>query len=166
MVLPQRDQSLTWFLACFKKPTKYKPACHTYSAIVDIFMMVSFVLEKHYIPQYYRLLTCCVCARLCQCSGQGGCYFGCEKRRKCSNTRTQRFLLLGGCAYLTPSVNWLSGLKRASKINVGIDPGPGLWFRIQPGSGFKLRPFYNPVWVSVQKPTRGDWKDASSSHQQ
>jgi len=67
----------------------YKPAFHTYrailesffyaySAIVDSFLIVSFFLEKHYIPQYYRWLTCYFCARLCQCFVQGGCYFGCD----------------------------------------------------------------------------------------
>jgi len=47
---------------------------------------------------------------------------------------------------LTFSVIWLSGLNRASKINVGLDPG----------SGFKMRPFHNSVWVCRQRPKRGD----------
>jgi len=40
--------------------------------------MVSFFLEKLYIP-HYRWITCYVCARLCQCFVQNGCYFGCDK---------------------------------------------------------------------------------------
>jgi len=35
-----------------------------------------------------------------------------------------------------------------------------------PGSGFKMRPFYNSVWVCTQGRTRGDWKNTSSTHQQ
>ena len=65
-------------LACFEA---YKPAFHiyraflenffyAYGATVDNFVIVSFFLEKHYIPQYYRWLTCYVFARLCQRFGQ------------------------------------------------------------------------------------------------
>jgi len=42
----------------------YKPAFHAYSAavdaysaIVDSFVIVSFFMAKHCIPQYYRSLT-------------------------------------------------------------------------------------------------------------
>jgi len=73
---------------------------YAYRAIVDNFVTVSFFLEKHYIPQYYRWLTCCVCARWCQCVGQGGCYFRCDRPCTCNYTCTQRFLLLRSCAYL------------------------------------------------------------------
>jgi len=63
MELRPKDQSLTRFLACFKEA--YKPTFHVcnailesffygYRAIVDSFVIVSFFLEKHYIPQYYR----------------------------------------------------------------------------------------------------------------
>jgi len=85
MALPQRDQSLTRFLACFKKPTSrlVMPIAPSW--------IVSFFLEKH-ISRYYRLVIYYVCARLCQCFG-----------------------------------------------------------------------FYNSVWVCMQGPTRGDWKDASST---
>jgi len=54
-------------LDLFKETVPYKPAFHVnsaildsfvyvYSAIVDSFVIpvVSFFLEKHYIPQYYR----------------------------------------------------------------------------------------------------------------
>jgi len=72
------------------------------SAIVDSFVIVSFFLEKYYIRQFYRGLTVTyyVCARLCQCFGQFGCYFGCDKPWTCSYTRKQRFLLLCSCTYL------------------------------------------------------------------
>jgi len=76
----------------------YKSAFHAYSAILDSFFMpiasswIVFFLE-HYIPQYYRWLTCCICARLCQCFGQGGCYFGCDKPCTCSSGG----LRVGGC---------------------------------------------------------------------
>jgi len=55
-----------------------------------------------------------------------------------------------------PRLIWLSGLNRASKINVGLEPGSGLWFRLVLGSGFKIRPFYNSLWVCMQRPTMGD----------
>jgi len=52
-------------LDLFYEAYKYKPAFHinratqesffyAYGAIVDTFVTVSFFLEKHYIPQYYR----------------------------------------------------------------------------------------------------------------
>ena len=52
---------------------------YAYCAIVGIFVLVKFFLEKHYILQHYRWLTSYVCAYLSQCFGQGGCYFGCDK---------------------------------------------------------------------------------------
>jgi len=92
----------------FKKPTRpifisielLDSFFCVYSAIVDSFVIVSFFHEKHYIPQYYRWLTCYVSARLCQCFGQGGCYFRCDKMCTCNYTCTQHFLLLRSCAYL------------------------------------------------------------------
>jgi len=65
-----------------------------------------------------------------------------------------------------PQLIWFSGLSRASKRNVGLEPGSGLWFRLVLGSGFKIRPFYNSLWVCMQRPTRGDRKDTSSTQQQ
>jgi len=67
----------------------YKPAFHAYnaildsffyaySAIVDSFVVISFFLEKDYIPQYYRWLRSYVCACLNQFFGQRGCQFGCD----------------------------------------------------------------------------------------
>ena len=38
-----------------------------------------------------------VCARLCQCFGQGGWYFGCDKPCTCSHIRLKRVLLLHSC---------------------------------------------------------------------
>jgi len=94
MALPQRDESLTRFLACFKKPTSRLAMPIAPLWIVrDSF----FFLEKHYTPQYYRLLISYVCTRLCQCFGQGGCYCGCDKPCTCSYTRKQRFLLQCSC---------------------------------------------------------------------
>jgi len=71
-----------------------------YNAIVDISVIISFFLEKHYIPQHYRCLTCYLCARLCQCFGQGGCCFRYDKPCTCNYICTQHFLLLRRCAYL------------------------------------------------------------------
>jgi len=96
---------------------EYKPAFHiyratlesffyAYRAIVDSLVTVSFFLEKHYTPQYYCWLTCYVCARLCQCFGEGGCYFRCDKPCTCNYTWTQRFLLLRTCACLNSLGNF------------------------------------------------------------
>ena len=98
-----RDQSLARFLACFKKPTSRLIMPIAPSWMVSWYFL--FFLEKHYISQYYLFLICYVCARLCRCFGQGGCYFGCDKPCTCSYTRTQRFLMLRSCAYLNSSVN-------------------------------------------------------------
>jgi len=73
---------------------------YAYSAIVDSFVIISFFLEKYCIPQNYRWLTCYVCARLCQCFGQCGWYFRCNKPCSYNYTCTQRVLLLRSCAYL------------------------------------------------------------------
>ena len=93
----------------------YKPACHAYSAIVDSFVIVSFFPWEHYIPQYYRWLTCYVCARLRQCFGQDGCYFGCDTPWTCSYTRTQRFCHFAVAHILTPSVKLAFGPKSGFK---------------------------------------------------
>jgi len=61
---------------------------------------------------------------------------------------------------LTPPVNLAFRPKSGSSRVRVCDFGLG------PGSGFKMRPFYNPVWECRQGPTRGDWKDTSSTHQQ
>jgi len=67
---------------------------------------------------------------------------------------------------LTSPINWLSGLNRASKINVGLDPGSGLWFRAR--AGFRLT---NEVLLQLcvgmyAGGKRGVWKDTSSTNQQ
>jgi len=67
MALLRKDRSLTRFFACFESPTSQLVVFIAPSWIV------SFFLEKHFIPQYCRLLTSYVCARLWQCFGQGGC---------------------------------------------------------------------------------------------
>jgi len=62
MALRRKDQSLTRFLARFDKPISpifisielLESFFYAYSAIVDSFVIASFFLEKHYIPQYYR----------------------------------------------------------------------------------------------------------------
>ena len=113
MALRRKHHSLTRFLACFKKPTNrlfmsialsYKVSFsalleifwYAYCATVDSFVIVSFFIEIHYIPQYYRWLTCYVCARLCQSFGQGGCYFRCDKACTCDYTCTQPVAVLRG----------------------------------------------------------------------
>jgi len=69
------------------------------------FVIVSFFLEKHYIPQYYRLLTCYDFARLLQCFGQGGCYFGCDAAIPEHNV----FCYSAVAHILAFSVNWAFG---------------------------------------------------------
>jgi len=92
-------------LGLFQKA--YNPACHAYSGIVDSFVIDSFFFLRNifHTPQYYRWLRCYVYARLCQCFGQGGCYFRCDKPCTCSSTRTQHFFYSAVAHILTPSVN-------------------------------------------------------------
>jgi len=76
-------------------------------------------------PRYYRWLTCYVCARLCQCFGQGGWNFRCDKPCTFNWTCIQRFLLLHSCAYVkTPSVNLACrpklGLKNECRPRAGF----------------------------------------------
>ena len=68
-------------------------------------MTVSFFLEKHFIPQYYRWLTCYVCARLCQWFGQGGCFFGVINRVPASTPAHDVFCYSAVAHILTSSVN-------------------------------------------------------------
>ena len=49
-----------------------------------------------------------------------------------------------------PRLIWFSGLNRASKINVGFDLVRAYDFGFGSGSDFKIRPFYNSVWVCMQ----------------
>ena len=78
-------------------------------------------------PRYYRWLTCYVCASLCQCFGQGGCYFRRDKPCTCNNTCKQHFLLAYSAVahILTPSVNLAFRPKSGFKINLGLEPGSG-----------------------------------------
>ena len=100
----------------------------------------------------YRWLTCYVCSWLCQCFGQGGCYFRCDKPCACSYTGTQRFLLLRSCAFL----NCLGKLGFQAQIGLQKEmSGSSLvWacdFGLGLGSGFKMKPFYKSVWVCRQR---------------
>jgi len=49
---------------------------------------------------------------------------------------------------LPPSVNLAFRPKSGFKNKCRLEPGSG--------SGFKMRPFHNSVWVCRQGPTRGD----------
>jgi len=53
---------------------------------------------------------------------------------------------------LTTSVNLAFTTKLGFKNKCGARAGFGLG----PGSGFRMRPFYNSVWVCRQGPTRED----------
>jgi len=53
---------------------------------------------------------------------------------------------------LTPSVNWAFRPKLEFKNKCRARAGFGFDIWLGPGSGFKMRPFYNSVWV--QGPTR------------
>jgi len=89
----------------------------------------------------------------------------CENSGK-NHSHSQKF----ACSYtyvLTPSVNLAfrpeSGFKNKCRSRAGF----GLMVSgFGPGSDFKIRPFYNSVWICMQGPTRGDWKGTSSTHQQ
>ena len=124
---------------CLKEINHYKPAFHIYRAVlesffyvhratVDSFVIVSFFLEKHYIPHSAVSMTNML--RLCQIMPMfwSRWLLFCDKACTCNYTCTQRFLLLRSCAYRN-SLGWLSGLNRDSKINVGLEPDLGLWFR-------------------------------------
>jgi len=63
---------------------------------------------------------------------------------------------------LTPLVNLAFRTKLGFKNKCRTRAG----FVLRPGSGFRMRPFYNSVWVCRQGATREDWKDTSSAHQQ
>ena len=137
-----QSYNTTRFLACFKA---YKPPFRiyrsilesffyvSYSAIVDSFVMVSFFLEKPDIPQYYRWLTCYVCARLYQRFVQGVCYFRCDKPCTCNYTWPQHFLLLRSCAYL----NSLG--KFGFQAKIGHKKQMSGSSRVRARAGFRLR---------------------------
>jgi len=110
----------SWLVLTFKKPT------NRLVMPIAALWIVSFFLEKYYIPQYYRLLTCYVCARLCQCFCQGGCYFRCDKPCTCSSTPTQLFCHSTVAHILTPSVDLAFGPKSGFKNNCRARSGFGL----------------------------------------
>jgi len=95
---------------------------------VDGFVIVFFFLRNiiFHNPQYYRWLTCYVCARLCQCFGQGGCYFRCDKPCTCNYTCSQHCLLAYSAVapILAPSVNLAfrpkSGFKNKCRARAGF----------------------------------------------
>ena len=120
-------------LTCFEA---YKPAFHIYRAILESFfyaygaivvnfVIVSFFLEKHYIRQYYRWLTCYICARLCQCFGQGGCSFGVLNRLPATATAHNVFCYSAVAHILNLSVDQVfrpkSGLKNKCRARAGFE---------------------------------------------
>ena len=125
---------------------------YAYSAIVDNFIDSFFFLEKHYIPECYRWLTCYVCTRLCQCFGQGGCYFRSDKRLPPTTPAHHVFCYSAVVHTLTTSVNLAFRPKSGFKNKCRAWPG------FEPGSGFKMRPACNSVWVFMQGPNKGRLK--------
>jgi len=86
-------------------------------------VIISFFLEKHYIPQYYRWLTRCVCARLCQCFVQGMvAIYGVINRVPA--TAHNIFCYSAVAHILTPSVNLAfrpkPGYKNKCRARVGF----------------------------------------------
>ena len=79
---------------------------------MDSFVIVSFFWEKLYstvhIRQYYCWLTCYVCARLCQCFGQGVAIFGVINRVPATTSAHNVFCYSAVAHILTPSVNLAS----------------------------------------------------------
>ena len=86
-------------------------------------MIVSFILEKHIrsivvdkhvtlVPDYANVLVKVVAI------------FGLINR--VPSTKPAHNVFFSAVAHIfTPPINWLSGLNRASKINVGLEPGSG-----------------------------------------
>jgi len=89
-------------------------------------VIVSFFLEKHCIPLYYRSLTCHVCARLYQCFVQGGCYsiFGVINRVHATTPAHNVFRYFAVAHILTPSVTLAvrpkSSFKNKSRDRTGF----------------------------------------------
>ena len=153
MVLRRKDQSLTQFLACFKKPTSqlfisielsqkvsFMPIAPSQIVPRWFFFLRNIILHT---PQHYRWLTCYVCASLCQCFGRGGCYFQCDKPCSYNYTCTQRFSLHRSCTYFNSLgifdlwakiklQKWMSNSSQVGSCDFGLGQG----------SGFKMRPFY------------------------
>ena len=69
------------------------------------------------------------------------------------------------CYSAIPHILTLS-VNLAFRPKLGFKNKSRTWAGFGPGSGFKMRPFYNSVWVCMQGPTREDWKHTSSAHQQ
>ena len=104
----------------------YWPAFHASSAIVDSFVIVSFFLEKHYIQQYYRLLTCYTFVPdYANVLVKVVVTLGVINRAPAAIPEHNVFLLLRSCAYLY-YLGKFSGLNRASKIKVGLETGSDL----------------------------------------
>ena len=107
-------------------------------------MTVYFFLEKHDIPQYYLLLTCYVCTRLCQCFFQGGCYFRCDKLCVPAAIPEHNIFCYSAIAHiLTSSANCLSGVNQVSKINVGLE-------LVISDSGSTFQPFFDTLKAGVR----------------
>ena len=99
-------------------------------------MIVSFFLDKLYIPQYYRWLACYVCARLCQWFGQVGCFFGVINRVPATTPAHNVFCYSAVAHILTPLVNLAFELKFGFKNKCRAWAGFG-WFRAR--TGFRLQ---------------------------
>jgi len=153
MALRRKDQPLMRFLASFKKPTRrlftstalsQKVFFYAYSAIVDGFVIVSFFLEKCYIPQYYRWLTCYVVPDYANVLVQLVAIFGVINRAPATTPAHKIFCYSTVAHILTPSVNLAFRPNSGFKTNFRDPAVFGL------GSGFKMRPFCNSVWVCMQ----------------
>jgi len=171
MALRRNDQSLARFLACFEKPTSrlfisYRAILesffYAYSVIVESFVIVFVFVFFSWETLHSAVLSLTNMLRLCQMMPI------CWSRWLLFSVWKTVYLQLHlyTAFFVTPQLRiswlarklWLSGLIRASKINVGLEPGSGLWLRSRAGPGFKMRPFYNSVWICRQEPTRGRLK--------
>jgi len=119
------------------------------SATVDSFVIVSFFLEKHYIPQYYRLLNAAFVLDYANVLVKVVAIFGVINRVP-ATTPAHNLLCYSAVAHvLTLSVNLLFGPNSGFKNKCRAPAVFGL------GSGFKMRPFCNSVWICLQGARRG-----------
>jgi len=155
-------------LACFKKPTSRlfmsivlsQKVFYAYSAIVDSFMIVSFFLEKDYVPQYYRWYHPTFVPHYVNVLVRVVAIFGVINSVPITKPAPSVFCCSAVAHILTSTVNLDVGFKSGFKNRCRAPAVFGL------GSGFKMSPFYNSAWVRMQGATRGDRKNTSSTHQQ
>ena len=92
-------------------------------------MLVSFFLEKHYVP-HSAVLSFTNMLRLCQIIPmlwvKVVAIFGVINRVPATTHAHNVFCYSAVAHILTPSVNLAFRPKWASKINVGLEPGSGL----------------------------------------